>query len=69
MKSARNAPIILQSIRVESSIIVLDNDLNTQQCVDNHLLNHHAMARGRFDRCHAINSRTQQTRACGCGKA
>ena len=54
---------------VESCIIVLDNDLNTQQCVDNHLLNHHAMARGRFDRCHAINSRTQQTRACGRGKA
>ena len=27
------------------------------------------MARGRFDRCHAINSRTQQTRACGRGKA
>jgi hypothetical protein len=54
---------------VESCIIVLDNDWNTQQCIDKHRLNHHAMARGRFDRCHAINSRTQQTRACGCGKA
>ena len=69
MQSARNAPIIIQSIRVDSCIIVLDNGLNTQQCVGNHLLNHHAVARGRVDRCHAINSRTQQTRACGRCKA
>ena len=54
---------------VESCIIVNDNDLNTQQCVDNLLLKHHAMARGRFDRCRAIMSRNQQNRANGRGNA
>jgi hypothetical protein len=30
MKSTRNEPIILQSLRVGTCIIVLDNDSNTQ---------------------------------------